>query len=76
MTAVRLPMISALLDPAARATAVTSLCAASIAGARIPLPALDYPFCDAARPRLPLTARALPLAGMTATLAVVVFNSP
>ena len=50
---------SALVDdhrvdvaPVATATAATSFCAAIIAGARIPLPALDYRrSCDAARPR-------------------------
>jgi hypothetical protein len=80
MTAARLPMIITLVDPVATATAVSGLCAASVAGARTPLPALDYRrSCDAARPRFAGAyhiPRALPLAGVTATLAALAFNSP
>ena len=81
MTAARLPMITTLVDPVATATAVLGFCAASVAGARTPLPALDCRrSCDAARPRfagdLPPVARALPLAGVTATPAAGTFHSP
>ena len=82
MTAARLPMIITLVDPFATATAVSGLCATSVAGACTPLAALHCRrLRDAARPRfagayhLPI-ARALPLAGATATPAAVAFNSP
>ena len=41
MTAARLPMITPLVDPVAAATEVSGFYAASVAGERIPLPALD-----------------------------------
>jgi hypothetical protein len=52
MTAARLPMIIVLLGSVATATAATSRCAASVAGVRIPPPALHCRrSSDAAKPR-------------------------
>jgi hypothetical protein len=58
MTTTRLSLIIMLTGPVATATAATGLCAASVVGARIPLPAFDYRrSCDAARPRFAAVAR-------------------
>jgi len=85
MTAARLPMIIALISPAATATATpaSSLRAASVAGARIPLPGLVYRRSgDAGTPRFAGGCRPVHRLAtrwsdaMTATPAVVVLNSP
>jgi hypothetical protein len=78
MTVTRLPMIAALMDPVATVTAATGFCAASVAGARIPLPAFDYrrPY-GSVRPRFARPYRALPRsAAIDRQAAIAAFNSP
>jgi len=84
MTAVHSPMITELVDPVATATAVSGLCAASVAvltelhsaAARAELAPLVPRRQPTVRRGLPTIARAFSLAGATATLAFAVFHSP
>jgi hypothetical protein len=80
MTVTRLPMIAALMDPVATVTAATGFCAASVAGARIPLSAFDCrrPY-GSVRPRFARPYRALPRSaapGIDRQAAIAAFNSP
>ena len=80
MTAAPLPMTIVLLGPVATATAAQRPYAASVAGARIPLPALHYRrSLNAARPRF--AAVACPFTHPAACrrdrpAATAAFNSP